>query len=175
MAKAHFVKKARRPVPEANINVGGSYYWWAFMSGGRGGAKRYSLTPPKQSQLTQSEFWSAVYSLQERPAPSDLDDVECEIEDLRSELESIMDETQSKLDNMPEGLQQGDSGQLLQERIDACENAISELDSVDFSFDEPDTEGMDETETEEAISQAREDRLIEVWSEVGSAIELSCS
>lgn len=175
MAKAHFVKKARRPVPEANIKVGDSYYWWAFMQGGRGGAKRYSLTPPKQSQLTQSEFWSAIYQIQERPAPTDLDDVECEIEDIKAELESIKDDTQSKLDNMPEGLQQGDAGQLLQERIDACESAIDELDSVDTSFEEPLTDDMEESEAEEAINSAREDRLAEVWSNVESAIELSCS
>lgn len=37
---------------------------------------------------------------------------------------------------MPEGLQQGDTGQLLQERIDGLDSLISELDGVDFT--EPD-------------------------------------
>ena len=49
-----------------------------------------------------------------------------------SELESIRDECQEKLDNMPEGLQDGSAAQLIQERIDNCDDAISELENIDF-------------------------------------------
>lgn len=53
-------------------------------------------------------------------------------EELHDEIESIMDDQQERLDNMPEGLQEGDVGQLIQERIDACEAAMDELDNIDI-------------------------------------------
>lgn len=53
-------------------------------------------------------------------------------EEITSELESIRDDLQERLDNMPEGLQEGDVGQLLQERISGLEDAISELESIDL-------------------------------------------
>lgn len=53
-------------------------------------------------------------------------------EELRDTIEGIMDEQQERLDNMPEGLQEGDVGQLLQEQIDACESTMYELDSIDI-------------------------------------------
>ena len=33
---------------------------------------------------------------------------------------------------MPEGLQEGDTGQLIQERIDTLSDVISELESIDY-------------------------------------------
>jgi hypothetical protein len=55
------------------------------------------------------------------------------------ELESIRDDLQDRLDNMPEGLQQGDTGQLLQDRIDQLDAAISDLENIDFDdFEEGD-------------------------------------
>ena len=53
------------------------------------------------------------------------------VEEIISELEDIRDDLQDRLDNMPEGLQQGDTGQLLQDRIDNLESAIDELSSID--------------------------------------------
>lgn len=53
-------------------------------------------------------------------------------DELRDEIENIMDDQQERLDNMPEGLQEGDVGQLIQERIDACEAAMDELDNIDI-------------------------------------------
>lgn len=53
-------------------------------------------------------------------------------EEIRNEIESIMSDQQDRLDNMPEGCQEGDVGQLIQERIDACEATMDELDSIDI-------------------------------------------
>ena len=53
-------------------------------------------------------------------------------EQIAAELESIRDDVQERLDNMPEGLQEGDIGQTLQERIDNLETAIDELYSIDI-------------------------------------------
>lgn len=54
------------------------------------------------------------------------------IEQIADELESIRDDLQDRLDNMPEGLQEGDAGQILQDRIDCLEYAIDELNSIDI-------------------------------------------
>ena len=48
------------------------------------------------------------------------------------ELSNICDDTQDSLDNMPEGLKEGDTGQLLQERIDNLESAVSDLEAIDY-------------------------------------------
>ena len=53
------------------------------------------------------------------------------IEQITDELESIRDRVQEKLDNMPESLQESDTGYLLQERIDNIDTAIEELSNID--------------------------------------------
>lgn len=53
-------------------------------------------------------------------------------DDIAAALQEICDDVQDRLDNMPGGLQEGDVGQLLQERIDSLENAISDLESIDI-------------------------------------------
>jgi len=99
MPRVHFVKKARKPNPVAEI--GEPYYWWKFRYGG----KRFSKTHPKQSQLTQSEFLGRYYAIQEGLNEgcyfTDFDTLNDGIETLRNELEELMEETQEKLDNMP--------------------------------------------------------------------------
>jgi hypothetical protein len=177
MAKVNHVKSARKDYPEAGIKKGESYYWWEFRFGGT----HRSKTPPKPSQLTQSEFLSTLYSAKERMEAIDtsnyetVSDLESEIEEIRSDLEQLKDDTQEKLDNMPEGLQQGDTGQLLQERIDNLDGLISELEGIDFQ--EPDSEEdtkennqKEEGETDEAyaerIEQLMRDQLLERLQEI---------
>lgn len=148
MARAHFVKKARKNNKDAGIKKGESYYWWKFRRGG----KRFSKTPPKPSQLTQSDFYSTLYSINEAfdALGSDYIEVssfEGDIENIKSDLESLKSDTEDKLSNMPESLQQGPTGELLQERIDAIDDLISEFDSLDFS--EPDEESQQDDETED--------------------------
>lgn len=178
MPRVTFVKSARKNNPVAK--KGESYYWWAFMQGGRGGPKRYSKTKPRQSQLTQSDFWSAWYgiveSIEDNGTPL-FDDLESSIEDLKAEIENLKDDTQGKFDNMPQGLQDGDSGQMLQERVDALEDVIGNLDSVDTSLElGPDIEGMEDgDEKEKAISEAEDSRAVEVWDEAAGCLDVSCS
>lgn len=125
MAKVHFVKSARKDNPVAK--KGESYYWWKPMVGGRGGAKRYSKERPKPSQLTQSEFLSAAYAAQESlDAARDPEAFRAVAEEVRN----LGEETQSKYDNMPDGLQQGDTGQLLEERASQCEEWADQIDSA---------------------------------------------
>ena len=108
-----------------------------------------------------------------------------------SDLEELRDELQDRLDNMPEGLQEGDIGQLLQERIDALDSAISDMESIDIDtiqedalsdyrsdldFEEDDSD-LDEdslqdySDVEEYLkSKDREDDWTELESEVEEAV-----
>jgi hypothetical protein len=125
------------------IAKGESYYWWQFKNGG----KHFSKTAPKPSQLTQSNYLSQLYSIQESmddPKAETADDLQAFVEDIKEQLESLKEETEGSLENMPESLQQGPTGELLQERIDALDNAINELDGIDLEFDSESDENLDE-------------------------------
>lgn len=91
-------------------------------------------------------------------------------EDIASALEEIRDDLQDKLDNMPEGLQEGDVGQLLQERIDALDSAIEDLNS--FDLDDAKQEIADEyvsnlppEEAEELGGDASWDDIVNVFGD----------
>lgn len=155
MARATRVEKARRALPEHGIKVGDTYYWWSFKRGG----KRYSKTPPRRSQLTQSSFFGAVYDVEDDIAALEAsaslsDDRDSIVERLRE----IGEECQSSLDNMPEGLQQGSTGELLQSRVEAMEQAAQEFDDIDMDSAPDDTDTFvnpdrEEDETDEDYAE----------------------
>lgn len=144
MPRVHYVKAARKENPVAK--VGEPYYWWKFRYGG----KHYSLTPPRPSQLTQSAYLGGVRALAEEAEDWPIEEAS-DFEGLRDEvcsrLSELRDEAQDSLDNMPENLQEGDTGQMLQERIDNCDNAESEISGMDFDYEPED--GLDEEEKDE--------------------------
>lgn len=163
MARATFVKSARKDIlgydEKVVIKKGESYYWWKFRFGG----KIISKTPPRRSQLTQSEFYGTMYDIEDRI--SDLsalsaDDLASEVEDIISEIQSLGEEQQDKLGNMPDSLQDAPTGELLQNRSEACDAIVSELESIDleFSENEPDASATDE-------EKAEYDSLLESWIE----------
>lgn len=146
------------------IAKGESYYWWQFKNGGKNISKEH----PRQSQLTQSNYLSQLYGIQERMEDFTADhheDIEPFVDELKSDLESLKDECQNSLDNMPESLQSSPTGELLQERIDNLDNAISELDGLDLSYDEPEhdelKEELEEGATEEEIDELRQEKMHE--------------
>ena len=53
--------KARKDYPNSGIKKGDTYYWWKFYKG----PLYRSLSYPKRSQLTQSEYLSTIYETQE--------------------------------------------------------------------------------------------------------------
>jgi hypothetical protein len=80
--------------------------------------KARKAQPPTRQQLTQSSYYIAVYDIEDMVAAltaDTMDGLECEVQNVIDAIESLRDETQEKLDNMPEQLQYGDTGQLLQE------------------------------------------------------------
>ena len=143
------------------IVAGETYYEWSFRYGGthRQHAKHGR---PKQSQLTQSKM-SGVYSAVEA-AEDAIQSADC-VEDLRSALDEcassvgdVRDEYQEGIDGMisPDGV----VGQESQEKIDALEEFISELESAsgsleDFSDEEPELD----SETREEWEQAEREHL----------------
>jgi len=144
--KVHFVKKARKDYPEDGIKKGESYYWWKPRYGGI----RRSKTYPSRQELTQSEFLCRVYDIEDELSSIEIDiegkskeEIEQEIRDasecIISEIEELRDECEDKLYNMPEQFQDtSGAGILLQERIDALEDWISELEAIDISIEDDD-------------------------------------
>lgn len=154
MARAHFVKKAAKDHPEGGIKKGEPYYWWAFMVGGRGGPKHYSKSAPRRSQLTQSGFLGALYDIEDEISALAADDGLADVvPDIAGRLNELADEQEEKKNNMPDALQDGPSGEQLQERADACRTAADELEAIDFSDapekkEEGDDKAEDKTEDE---------------------------
>jgi vacuolar-type H+-ATPase subunit I/STV1 len=164
MPKVNFVKAARKDVPNTDIKAGESYYWWQ----GFKKPKRFSKTPPKPSEVVGSAFLQTLYGIDEGlNSLSTCEDILDGLEEAISSLEELKDEVQGNLDNMPEGLQQGNTGQMMQERIDALESYISELEEVKNqaeenrpqeaepeSKEEKKEEADDEEETQEEKDEA---------------------
>jgi hypothetical protein len=140
MAKVEY-RTARKDYP--GIKKGEKYYYTCIKTGPRSSRELRSKTPFRRSQLTSSDFLSQAYDLSDSVA--DIATKE-EIADLISSFESLRDEQQEKLDNMPEGLQQGATGELLQERIDQCESIIGELETIDSE--------LEDDASEEAVREA---------------------
>jgi len=73
---------------------------------------------------------------QRRKALADLMDrltpLAATITDIKDALETIRDEEQESFDNMPEGLQQGDRGQAMEEAISTLDSAIDDLENFDI-------------------------------------------
>lgn len=83
---------------------------------------------------------------------------------IADELDSIKEQCQDSLDNMPEGLQEGDIGQLLQERIDNLEYAISDLEDIDYDSIK------EEAEANIDVEEGDEDYEEELEGEIKSSL-----
>lgn len=150
MARAKFVKKARKDNPICK--KGESYYWWKFRFGG----KKYSLTPPSRSQLTQSAFLGQLYDLQDSHPfhhCKNMEDFESARETVIEDIQCMADESQESRDNMPEQLQDAPTGELLGERVEALEEWIAELEGVDIDIDGE----LDEEELEDRVNEVRDE------------------
>ena len=154
MATVHVVKAARKDYPNEGIKKGESYFWWEFRYGG----KYKSKTRPHASQLTQSEFLSQAYGINEELGvltSEDFEGIEDRISEITDRIRQLGEECQEKFDNMPEGLQQGDTGQTLENRVSSCEDWAGNLEGIDLSLDE-DLKGEDkESRIEEIISEVQ--------------------
>jgi hypothetical protein len=151
MARVHFVKRAAKDYPQAGIKKGESYYWWAHFRM----PKQFSKTRPKGSEVAASDYAKGVLMAVEALEEWDVERNGAWSADDRDELvaalEAIRDEEQDKFDNMPEGLQQGDVGVRIEDRVAALEEWIGELEGIDF---EEEVEEGGETPLEKALATA---------------------
>ena len=167
MARVNRVAKAAKPnkcgkCGEA-IPVGSAYTWWKFRHGGK--YVRCLKCPPKGSDLTQSAFYGTLCDLEERYGAitaegADPSDVANELNDLAGEARDLGETCQENLDNMPEGLQQGSTGELLQERVDACESladALEDLASQAENLEAPEEPEEESGDERNAYDKAREE------------------
>lgn len=150
--QVHFVKSARKD--NAVVKAGESYYWWqhAFQR------KQLSKEKPTRAQIQNSSFLANLYDLEDSKPTIDFnyDDPKESFEALATEIESFIesiqelkDECEESLQNMPEHLQEtSPAGITLQERIDALDDFISTLETIDASFEE------NEEQTKEDIEAA---------------------
>ena len=150
MPRVITVEKARKADPRYGIEVGDKYYYWVFKNQRGPGTKVKSKTYPKPSQLTRSNFKSQWRSFGEEIADLAIDDSLFDaLQEIAGRIRELGEECQGSLDNMPEGLQQGSTGEMLQERIDNCDTWASEI------------EGLEEPEMEEIERQSFDEYLDE--------------
>jgi hypothetical protein len=175
MPKVHYVKKARKDNPIAK--KGESYYWWKFAFGPR----HFSKTRPKASQLTQSNYLSQIYAIQESISVdrfAQFDTISSDIEDIIANLQELYEECEESLYSMPEHLQDtSNSGLLLQERIDALDDTINELESIDipevptdWSDEYSDWDELNDEDKEVIKAEWFDSALIEVISDVNDCL-----
>lgn len=83
------------------------------------------------------------------------------VEDIASRLRELASEQEDKRSNMPDALQDSDTGQLLEERAQNMESAADEFDGIDFS-DVPEAEEFDESAHEREEGESEEDHKARV-------------
>ena len=128
MGKIQVVQKSRKECRcfkcGAVIPVGSKYYKGVMnfsrplTACAKCGLKHYEVTTSdyKRSVGAIVEDWGENYTVEDGVWES-----------IAEALEEIKDEVEERFDNIPEQLQEADTGALLQERIDALESVISSL------------------------------------------------
>jgi uncharacterized protein YicC (UPF0701 family) len=163
-------RKAAKDYPSDGIAKGETYYTWSIKLQ-RGGLVKRSKTYPKPQQLTTSEYRIAVLDLIDRI--NDAEDIDA-LRSVADDIRELANEQQEKLDNMPEGLQQGATGELIQERQQECESwaddvdaACDQLESTLSDIDDEEAEANPENEDDEArdFESERMDALQEAKNE----------
>lgn len=154
MARATFVKAAAKDYPTQGIAKGESYYWWKF----KNGSKQYSKVAPRASQLTQSAYYAAAYEIQESIENLSADDsLPSDVADIVSTLRDLAEEQDDKFNNMPDSLQQGEIGQLLEQRRDSCNEYADELEGLDLDEFRADPLNDDECDACEGTGKIEDD------------------
>lgn len=136
-------RKANKDYPDHGIKKGDTYYTWQLYRQ----RPRKQLTYPRRSQLTGSSFLQTIY---------DIVDVELVQAQERSDFESIAEsiraageECESSRSNMPDHLQDADSGTLLQARVDSCSEWADAVDTAVNTF----TSSLEEIEGDDELSE----------------------
>lgn len=149
-------RTARKDYPDHGIKKGDQYWFAQIKTGPSSSRIIRSLKRIPQSQLTTSPFKSGWYAMQEawEASSREADD----IRDAAQEITDLGDQAQESFDNMPEGLQQGDTGQMLENRAQACHDAAASLEALADEFDALDKpEPLGDEEDDEDLNTAWEE------------------
>ncbi len=132
MARVNRVEKSRKEQKCSKcgitIPVGGAYVWAKPRYGSK--IVRCTTCGIKSWETSGSDYVRTIGSLQDEWRDSFGID-ETVAESIQETLEELKDNCQESLDNMPEALQYGPTGEMLQERIDNLDSVISELNCFD--------------------------------------------
>lgn len=116
-----------------------------------------------RSRWESSEYRGQVYDIQDNFNREDVDSTLSSLEDLKSEQED-------KLENIPEQLRDGNAGSTIQERIDALDDAISNIESLKDELEEIQNweyeDYKDEYDSEEEFEDAKESEIDNKASEI---------
>ena len=126
-------RKAAKDYPASGIKKGDTYFYVKIKTGPYSSRTIRSKTRPKRYELTGSEFYSQLWQIEDERF-QDIDGSEA-LRDIANDLRQLGEEQQEKFDNMPEGLQQGDTGQRLEERAQACEGWADDIDNAAEELD----------------------------------------
>lgn len=150
--------KARKDYPNQGIVKGDMYYYTKLKTGPRSSKVMRSKTPFTQSQLTSSPFKQGWLGVQEEWERGDKDS-----EAITAAAEAIRDigaDCQNSFDNMPEGLQQGDTGQMIENRASEAERVADELDGLASELDD-----LEEPDEMDEVEEPEQDAGPDAWSE----------
>lgn len=158
MARVKY-QKAAKDYPANGIAKGDMYYYVKIKTGPYTSRVMRSKTPFKRSALTSSDFLSQLYDWED--ALSDLGSMD-DAQQFADDIRALGEEQRERFDNMPEGLQQGDSGQMLEQRADACEAAADEIEEIINEWEaerdnwDPEENDGEDFDDDEFISRARD-------------------
>lgn len=135
--RVNFVNKARKAPGNCfrcgmAIGQGEPYRWFKFNFG----PKRVYCEQhnPRPSEMTSSDKLARLYAAQEGIAEAilseDKEAIVTALEEAMNTAQEVGEEYEESLNNMPEGLQQGLTGEEIQEKVDACSSWESELSSA---------------------------------------------
>ena len=127
-----YYRKARKDYPNQGIEKGDMYYFTQLKLPRDGVVKR-SLTPFKRSQLTNIPFKSGYMSVGEIWDEAHKDGQA--MRDAAGAIREIGEACNESYENMPEGLQGGDTGQMLYVRAEQCESKAGELEGLADEFE----------------------------------------
>ena len=145
-------RKARKAYTTEGISPGDMYYFAQIKTGPRSGRTIRSLTKPRPSQLTASEFrirWLTVAESLDLDYNCTEDLTAETLREKAEELGTLGEETTEHKENMPENLQESPTGELLTERADACNSAQNALEDIADSLDNLEEPNPDDYPTED--------------------------
>ena len=144
-------RKARKDYPDQKIKKGDMYYYTSIKTGPRSSRVIRQIDRIRPSQMTSSEFKGGWYATQENfPDSPSAEDITAAAETIRE----LGEQASENFENMPDGLQQGDTGQMLENRYSEAENISDQLDELSQARE--DLEGPDEDDSDDVAEYESE-------------------